>query len=119
MMEMGNGVAELDGVENWREGAIDAALYVGRHGGTVDAMLQAIRRRRGGQATLAQWPGPDRLQLLRFLAALPGGYRSLLCERADVAGQGEIQPYLGWYAAEWEGVTIEIALPPVVVVAHL
>ncbi len=112
MVELSNDVAVLDGLEHWREAAIDAALRSNRHGGPIDVVLRAIRRQRGGRATLTQWPGPDRPQLLRFLASLPGGYRSLLRERADVAGQGELQPYLGWYAAEWQGATIEIALPP-------
>lgn len=112
-MEMNNGVAGLNGTKDWREGAINDALRIGgRPGAPGDVLLRAIRRQRAGAATLTQWMGPDRPQLLRFLAALPGGHRSMLSGHADVVDGGGAQPYLGWYAAEWEGATIEIALPP-------
>ncbi len=99
---------------DWRDHAINEALRAEAESGEgLDALLRQIRLHRTGGATLATWAGPARPQLLRFLAARTTGCRSLLRDSAAYAETHEpSHPYVGWYAADWAGTPVEIALPP-------
>ncbi len=57
----------------------------------------------------------DRLNLRRFLDGRAAGWRSLLPGGDGYHshdGENEKRPYTGWYAAPWQGETVEIALAP-------
>jgi SpoVK/Ycf46/Vps4 family AAA+-type ATPase len=54
----------------------------------------------------------DREQLPRFLKATSDNSRSLISGRDVLQHDAEARPYVGWYAAQWQGASIEIALPP-------
>jgi len=94
----------------WRDAALNEALRAEAYGDGMDVLLGEIRRCRPGSHTLLLWP--DRLQLLRFLQAEAHPFRSLLAGSDGFIERGENCPYIGWYAAEWEGASIEIALTP-------
>ncbi len=97
----------------WRERGIAAALQVhARMGPNGDAVLRAIRRHRPGLATLTAGGTLERPQLLRFLAALPGGTRPLLAGEAALQDGAGTVPHFAWLAATWEGRAIEIVLLP-------
>jgi len=100
--------------QDWRDDAINAALLAeSRSGNGEDALLRAIRQARPGIATATVWL--DRVQLLRYLKHEALNLRPVLAgsdQYSDSDDASEILPYVGWYAADWEGSTIEIAYPP-------
>jgi len=103
---------DVDHVYSWRDGAINDALRGFDNEEHVDALLQAIRVHRPDAATLLLWP--DRLQLLRFLREVCGGMRSLLTasHRYHNAATRDYYHYMGWFAVEWQGETVEVAISP-------
>lgn len=94
---------------NWRDQAINEALGPGSYDG-LEVLLREVRRNQPGSATLTLWP--DRKQLLRFLNEHATGLRSLLIGSSSHEEKDELWPYLGWYAAEWQGQPIEVVLSP-------
>jgi AAA+ superfamily predicted ATPase len=95
----------------WRDAAINVALQAeSQYGEGIEALLREIRLHRAGCATLLLWP--DRLQLLRFLQTKAENFRSLLEGTNSHIERDTLCPYVGWYAAEWDGETIEVALTP-------
>ncbi len=103
-----------DAPGDWRNEAVNAALATeARKGSSEDTVLREIRRHRPGAFTRMTWL--DRLILRRFLDAQTPGWRSLLPGGDSYHshdGENEKRPYTGWYAAEWQGATVEIALVP-------
>lgn len=102
-----------EGMQNWRDGALNAALRAeSMSGESEDALLAAIRRHRPHRATALIWV--DRTQLLRFAEMHGHDFGSLVTPDFYRASDsdGALRPYVGWYAVEWEGAQIEIALPP-------
>ena len=95
---------------DWREHALDEALRGFDNAECLDALLAQIRHHLPGWSALLI--DPDRKQLLRFLQQPELTARSLLSAQAERQVQGAISPYLGWYAVEWDGAQIEIALAP-------
>jgi hypothetical protein len=98
----------------WRERALDAALRAEAYDGqSEDALLREIRRRRPSGATSMLWI--DRRRMLWFLQERCANFRSLTAGhdsyRAD-EHDPHVRPYVGWFAADWEGMTFEAALPP-------
>lgn len=98
-------------IKDWRDAALNEALRAeALDGESVDMLLREIRRHRPGCATHMLWL--DREQLPRFLEAASNNCRSLMCGSDVLQHDAEARPYVGWYAAQWQGATIEIALPP-------
>ena len=103
--------SQLPESERWREHAVSEALRIEADSGeSADILLREIRQNRPGCATLRLWP--DRLQLLRYLKLHATNVRSLLAGEDGHVERDEVCPYFGWYAAEWEGVAVEIVLAP-------
>lgn len=99
----------MTGETHWRDLAINRSLG----NSSIDAinmLVREIRRNRPGHATLMLWP--DRLQLLRFLSEHGSGMQSLLSGSTSHEEDDQLWPYLGWYAAEWQGQPIEVVLAP-------
>lgn len=99
---------------NWREAAINEALLAAADSGnSEDALLAAIRRNRAGVSTAMAWL--DKTRVLRFLHQQTASFRSLLAGTdyfCDSDGQYKATRFTGWWEAEWEGVTIEVAFSP-------
>jgi hypothetical protein len=100
---------------DWRAAALNASLNVtARRGGKAEEiLLRAVREHLPGWSTVSVYP--ERLHLLQFLHEHCQNVRPL------VDGESLYQcthprerfwPYLGWYAAEWEGQPVEVALAP-------
>ena len=102
---------EISTTTTWRKETMQKALRVeAENGASTDILLHEIRRARPDGATLLLYP--DRLQLLRYLETETQNFRSLLSGQSGHIERDSVCPYLGWYAAEWEGATFEIALSP-------
>lgn len=100
-------------IEDWREGAVEGALRAEAfYGGGFDALLCEIRRNHPECAVLVV--DVDVLQALRFLKGKASGFRSLISGSTERREDGERypRPYVGWWAVEWKGRTVEVALPP-------
>ncbi|MBA3492497.1 MAG: ATP-binding protein [Rubrobacteraceae bacterium] len=100
-------------IDDWREGAVEGALRAEAfYGGGFDALLCEIRRNHPECAVLVV--DVDVLQALRFLKGKAGGFRSLISGSTERREDGERypRPYVGWWAVEWKGRTVEVALPP-------
>jgi AAA+ superfamily predicted ATPase len=76
----------------------------------LDALLLAIRRCQPNYATVTLWP--ERRQLMRFLQQETQNLRSLLHSSAALIDGDDVWPYIGWFAIEWQGAEIEVALAP-------
>lgn len=97
--------------EDWRDRVLNEVLHAGRYyDESLDALLLAIRRCQPTHATITLWP--DRSQLMRFLKQETQNSRSLLLSGATLVDDDNVWPYIGWFAAEWEGAEIEVALAP-------
>ena len=99
--------------QNWRNDAINEALQASIHYDEGQhILLREIRMHTPECATLSVYP--DRTHLMTFLKEKARGLRSLLPGRAGAwsSGEEEARPYLGWFAAEWDGRTIEVVLTP-------
>jgi AAA+ superfamily predicted ATPase len=97
--------------KDWRDAALNEALRAeALDGESVDMLLREIRRHRPGCATHMLWI--DREQLPRFLQQTSDNCRSLMSGSDMLQYDGEARAYVGWYAAQWQGASIEIALPP-------
>jgi len=95
----------------WRIQALNESLRAGAVGGEgLDALLREIRLNWPESATLLIWP--DRLQLLRFLKTETRNFRTLSVGSDGHIERNEVCPYMAWYAVEWEGKEIELALSP-------
>ena len=104
----GTGVAQ-----NWRNDAMNEALRASIHYDEGQhILLREIRLHTPECATLNAYP--DRAQLMTFLTEKAEGLRSLLPGRssARTSGEEETRPYLGWFAVEWHGQTVEVVLTP-------
>jgi AAA+ superfamily predicted ATPase len=100
---------ELPG--DWRDRALNEALHATRYyDESVDALLLAIRRCRPDRATVTLWP--ERRQLMRFLQQETQNLRSLVRSGATWVEEDDVWPYVGWFALQWEGAEIEVALAP-------
>jgi len=99
-------------VYSWRDNAINDALRGFDNAENLDALLQAIRTNRPECATMIVWP--DRHQLMRFLRDQCRGFRSMLTasHRYHNEASGQYWHYMGWFAVEWEGETVEVAIAP-------
>lgn len=93
----------------WRDAAINTSLQGFSYDENLEALLFAIRSARPHYATQILWP--DRTQTLNFLQQ-QGPLRPLLLAPSDSIHEGVEEPFLGWYAAEWEGAALEVALVP-------
>lgn len=95
----------------WRDAVINEALRGFNYGEQGDACLESIRRARPEGATLHFWP--DRRQFLEWLQTLPG-FRPMLAGRDEYYYEvrRQVWPYLGWWSVEWDGATVEVAMPP-------
>jgi hypothetical protein len=104
--------SDVNHVYSWRDSAINEALRGFDNNEHIDALLQSIRVHRPDAATLVLWP--DRLQLLRFLREQCGDMRSLLTasHRYHNAATNDYYHYMGWFAVEWEGETVEVVISP-------
>ena len=100
--------------DDWRTEALNEALRAEAYGDNCeDALLREVRRVRPSGATLMMYL--DRMQLCRFLEKeaapverLTPGTDEFMSQNSD----GEVTPYIGWLAAEWNGVVLEIAFVP-------
>ena len=99
---------------DWRNDALSETLRAEAFGDNCeDALLREIRRFRPGGATLMMYL--DRVQLRHFLEAEAGPVRSLTPGWDNFrghAGEEEVVPYLGWWAAQWREMPLEVALVP-------
>ena len=104
----------LDKQTNWRNVALNNALRAEAFGDNCeDALLRDIRRSRPGGATLMMYL--DRVQLRRFLEGEAAPIRSLVPGADGFRGQSgeeEVVSYVAWWAAEWRGHALEVALVP-------
>jgi MoxR-like ATPase len=99
---------------DWRDAALDEALRCSSEdGSSEDGLLRAIRRFLPECVTSVFHA--DRDQLIRFLKKECSEFRSLLT-RSDFYSScdmdREFRPYVGWFAASWQGKEIELALTP-------
>ena len=95
---------------SWRDDAMNDALRAGR---SSDCVLWWVRRFCIGSTTVRLESSAARS--LRFLRERVNGFRSLLTgssARYDVRDGGDVRPEFGWYAVNWEGTTVEIAVVP-------
>lgn len=93
----------------WRDAAINEALRVPHPVQDIDALLAAIRQARPAYATQMVWP--DREQTMNFLRQ-SGPLRSLLAAPSASTYDEDELPYAGWYALQWRGAPLEVALVP-------
>ena len=104
----GTGVAQ-----NWRNDAINEALQASIHYDEGQhILLREIWLHSPDCVTLSVYP--HRAHLMTFLKERARNLRSLLPGRSGAwaSGEEDARPYLGWYAAEWDGQTIEVVLTP-------
>jgi AAA+ superfamily predicted ATPase len=106
-----DGTPDLNHVYSWRDDAINAALRGFDNNDNVNALLEAIRVHRPDCSTVTVWP--DRLRFMRFLREQCTGFRSLLTGSHRYHKTGSrYWDYIGWFAVEWMGATIEAAMSP-------
>ena len=101
--------------DHWRDEAINEALNASAYadGNCSDAILRAVRRHQPDAATLTKWL--DRPLLLRFLEQNATERRRLLRGTSQLTGYGNsdgLNCYFDWLSARWEGLDLEVILPP-------
>jgi hypothetical protein len=79
-------------------------------GHSEDMLLREIRRHRPGCATAMLWI--DRQQLPRFLQKTSSNWRRVLQGSDTLLYDDGPRSYVDWYAAQWQGASIEIAMAP-------
>ena len=99
---------------DWRSQSLNNALRAEAYGDNCeDALLRDVRLARPSGATLMMYL--DRVQLRLYLEQEAAPVRSLV-PSADgfrgQAGEEEVVPYVGWWAADWRGHALEVALVP-------
>ena len=104
--ETRNGTDHAD----WRDAAMNEALRGFDSGYSLQALMGQVRLHHPGCAVFIL--SLDRPQVLRFLRQEAVGFRSLLSGAVLHEENQEMWPYIGWYAATWEGEEIEIAMSP-------
>ncbi len=93
----------------WRDEAMNKALR-NEYRISLQTILAAIRCARPDYAT--QLMAPDYGQTMNFLRSL-GPLRPLLSAKCNAAFyDGTTLVYMGWYAVEWQGAALEVALSP-------
>ena len=95
---------------DWRDLALIESLRGNDNNDYTEALVAAVRRYRPRLAVQLLWL--NRLQVLRFLREEAAGFRRMASGSCFHEENGEKCPFLGWYAAEWEGETFEIAMRP-------
>lgn len=102
----------VEPVYSWRDNALNESLRGFYNAEHIDALLAAIRAHKTDAATIVLWP--DRLRLFRFLREECGGLRSMIASshRYRDAESGDYPYYVGWFAVEWRGETIEVVVTP-------
>lgn len=103
---------DIDHVYSWRDEAMNEALRGFDNQENVDALLHAVRTHRPDAATLILWP--NRARLLRFLRERCDGMRSMLTASHRFLNESTkgYDHYMGWFAADWERATVEVAISP-------
>src|SRR5436309_15247902 len=96
---------------DWREKALDEALYIeSSNGNSEDIVLREIRRARPGCA--AMMIHLDRTRLLRFITEQASHVRALIQGRDLYCDDGSSRShlYMGWYEFRWRGGTFEAGI---------